>query len=264
MGVSGPFTLPPRIGLPTQVYPELPLGEALERLAPFTQLVEIDSFGLHTVLSLRNRSIALGSRLRLTVHGPYGHNIDPANPDESLRRFTVDQHRRHLEASAELGALVYVAHSDYRVPPAPRDPARVDAMQRTVSDLEELQREFGVPIGVENMPGVGIGTFTGPGDLDLGELGLVLDCGHAAISGTLDAFLSDPHGRLIHLHLHSNEGMMDTDDPHAPLGQGAVDAPAALALASAAGATVILEHLDEEAMLASLAYIERHGLADLL
>ncbi|HMK93457.1 MAG TPA: TIM barrel protein, partial [Thermoleophilia bacterium] len=197
--MSGPFTLPPRIGLPTQVYPELPLGEALERLAPYTQLVEIDSFGLHTVLSLRNRNVALGSRLRLSVHGPYGHDIDPANPDESLRRFTVDQHRRHLEAAAELGALVYVAHSDYRPPPAPRDPARVAAMQRTIADLEVLQAEYGVPIGVENMPGVGIGTFTAPGDLELGELGLTLDVGHAAVSGTLDGFLADPRGRLIHM-----------------------------------------------------------------
>jgi len=262
--VSGPFTLPPRIGLPTQVYADRPLGEALERLAPHTQLVEIDSFGLHTVLSLRNRDVAIGSRLRLTVHGPYGHDIDPANPDESLRRFTVDQHRRHLEAAAEIGALVYVAHSDYHVPPAPRDPARVAAMQRTIADLEELQRAYGLPIGVENMPGVGIGTFTAPGDLELGELGLVLDAGHAAISGTLDQFLTDPHDRLIHMHLHSNEGMIDTDDPHAPLGQGVVDAPAALPRAAAAGATVILEHLDEAAMLTSLAYIERHGLAALL
>ena len=262
--MSGPFTLPPRIGLPTQVYPELPLGEALERLAPFTQLVEIDSFGLHTVLSLRNRNVAIGSRLRLTVHGPYGHDIDPANPDETLRRFTVDQHRRHVEAAAELGALVYVAHSDYRVPPAPPEPARVDAMQRTIADLEVLQREYGVPIGIENMPGVHIGTFTAPGDLDLGELGLVLDIGHAAVSGSLGEFLADPRGRLIHMHLHSNAGVTDTDDPHAPLGTGIVDAPAALAMASAAGATVILEHLDEPAMLASLAYVEQQGLADLL
>ena len=65
--------------------------------------------------------------------------------------------------------------------------------------------------------------FTAPGDLELGELGFVLDCGHAAISGTLDAFLTDPQARLAHVHLHSNFGPTDTDDPHRPLGEGVVE-----------------------------------------
>jgi hypothetical protein len=34
-------------------------------------------------------------------------------------------HRRHIEAAAEMGALLYVAHPDYVEPPAPRDPAIV-------------------------------------------------------------------------------------------------------------------------------------------
>jgi sugar phosphate isomerase/epimerase len=115
-------------------------------------------------------------------------------------------------------------------------------------------------ITVENMPGVGGSHFAAPGDLELGELGLTLDCGHAAISGTLDAFLAEPRARLAHVHLHDNGGPTDTDDPHRPLGEGVVDAAAVLACARAAGATVILEHLDEAAALASIAYLESRGL----
>ncbi len=253
--------LPPDIGLPSQIYPELTLAAALERLAAHTSLVEVDSFGMHTVLSPRNRRDAVASGLRLTVHGTYGFDVDPGSRDEAVRRQTVDRHRRHLEASAEMGASLYVAHPDYVEPPGPRDPAVVDALQRTIADFEEMQREIGVRIAMENMPGVGASHFAAPGDLELGELGLVLDCGHAAISGTLDAFLEDPRARLIHVHLHSNLGPTDVDDPHRPLGEGVVDAAAVLAVARAAGATVILEHLDEPSALASLAYLEAQGLA---
>ena len=254
------MTLPPDIGLPSQIYPDETLAAAFEKLAPRAGLVEIDSFGLHTVLSPRNRRDALASGLRLTVHGPYGFDIEPGSLDEAVRAQAVAQHRRHIEAAAEIGALLYVAHPDYIEPPGPRDPAVVSALQRTIADLAELQRATGLAIVLENMPGVGASHFTAPGDLELGELGLVLDCGHAAISGTLDAFLAAPRARLAHVHLHDNLGPADADDPHRPLGKGVVDAAAVLACARAAGATVILEHLDEPAALASIAYLESHGL----
>ena len=190
----------------------------------YATLVEIDSLGLHTALSPLNRRAAVASGLRLTVHGPYGYGIDPGSPDEALRRRTVALHRRHIEAAVEIGALLYVAHADYREPPGPRDPAVVAALQPTIADLAEIQRELGMRIAVENLPGVGSSHFTAPGDLELGELGFALDTGHAAISGTLDAFLADPQARLIHVHLHSNFGPVDADDPHRPLGEGVVDA----------------------------------------
>ena len=239
----------------------MPLPAALDRLAVYTTLVEIDSLGLHTVLSPLNRRAAVASGLRLTVHGPYGYGIDPGSTDEALRRRTVELHRRHIEAALEMGALLYVAHADYREPPGPPDPATVAALQRTIADLAEIQRELGLRIGMENLPGVGVSHFTAPGDLDLGELGFVLDTGHAAISDTLDAFLADPRATLIHVHLHSNFGPSDADDPHRALGEGVVDAAAVLAAARRAGATVILEHLDEPSVLASIAWLEARGLA---
>jgi len=146
------MVLPPDIGLSSQICPELPLVELFERVAPLTSLVEIDSFGMHTVLSPRNRRDAIASGLRLTVHGPYGFDIQPGSRDEAVRRQAMAMHRRHLEAAAEIGALLYVAHPDYIEPPGPRDQAAVDALQRTIADLADLQDELGVPIAMENMP----------------------------------------------------------------------------------------------------------------
>jgi sugar phosphate isomerase/epimerase len=254
--------LPADIGLPSQIYPELPLAVALERLAVHSTLVEIDSFGMHTVLSPLNRRHARASGLRLTVHGPYGYEIMPGSLDDKARRHAVDTHRRHIECAADMGALLYLVHPDYIDPPGPRDPAVVDALQRTIGDLEQAQRETGVRVVLENMPGVGFSHFVAPGDLRLGELGFALDTGHAAISGSLDAFLTEPQAKLSHVHLHDNFGPSDAEDPHRALGQGVVDVAAVLAAARAAGATVILEHLSEPPALESIAYLQAHGFAE--
>ena len=150
-----------------------------------------------------------------------------------------------------------MVHPDYQGCAVPRDPRVLDALRRTFAELEEYQRELGVRIVVENLPGVGFSHFGAPGDLDLGELGLILDTGHAAICGTLHDFLREPHAELAHVHLHDNRGPADAGDPHLPLGRGVVDARAVLRAARASGATVILELLDEAAIRESIAHLER-------
>ena len=96
-----------------------------------------------------------------------------------------------------------------------------------------------------------------PGDLDLSELGLVFDTDHAAMSATRDAFLREPCACLAHVHLYDDRGPIDGDDSHAAL--GVVDAAAVVAAAGVAEAAVILEHHDEPAALASIAYLHAAG-----
>jgi sugar phosphate isomerase/epimerase len=253
------MALPPDIGLPSDAWYGLPLGAALERVAQYASLAEIASIEEHSLLAAGNRRAAVESGLRLTVHGPWD-DLEPGAPRERARRHALTVHRRHLEAAAEIGAETYVVHPDYQGCAVPRDPRIVDALRRTFAELEEYQRELGVRIVVENLPGVGFSHFGAPGDLDLGELGLILDAGHAAICGTLGDFLSEPHAELVHVHLHDNRGPADAGDPHLPLGRGVVDARAVLRAARASGATVILELLDEAAIRESIAYLERRGL----
>ena len=255
------MTLPPDIGLPSDAWYGLPLDAALDRVARHATLAEIASVEDHSLLAAPNRRAALESGLRLTVHGPWD-DLEPGSLRERDRRHALTVHRRHLEAAAEVGAQTYVVHPDYQGRAVPRDPRVLDALQRTFAELEEYQRELGVRVVVENLPGVGYSHFGAPGDLDLGELGLILDTGHAAICGTLHDFLSEPHADLAHVHLHDNRGPADAGDPHLPLGRGVVDARAVLRAARASSATVILEVLDEAAILESIAYLERKGLLD--
>jgi len=247
------------IGISTSAFSELMLPAALARVAELAPAAEIRSFGLHTLLSERNRRAAREAGLRYSVHGPFGYT-GIWDLDEAERLKALDEQRRHLEASAEIGALVYVVHPDWRPAVAPRDPAVVAALDRSFGTLLEWRDETGVEIVIENMPGAGQSHFTRPGDLDLRGLGLVLDVGHASISGCLDEWLADPRARLRHLHVHDNHGEGDADDPHLGLGAGVVDAAAVMAAARAAGASVVLENDHEDDLLASLAHLRELGL----
>ena len=250
----------PDIGISTSAYAGELLAPTLARIAEFAASAEIRSFGMHTLLSERNRRTCQAAGLEYTVHGPFGY-IGIADVDEAGRREALDEHRRHLEASAAIGARLYVVHPDWRPDDdTPRDPRVVEALAASFEALLELQDEYGVEIVVENMPGAGHSHFTHPGDLDLQGLGLLLDVGHASITGCLDAWLDDPRATLRHVHLHSNAGVGDDADPHLPVGAGAVDAAAVLAAAQAAGASCVLEHARDEHVVASVEYLERSGL----
>ena len=233
-----------------------PLGAALSAMGVLADLGEVFSDGPHDLLEPANLAAAqaaVAAGLRLSVHGPFIES-SPASLDKPRRRAAVEGHRRHLEAAATLAAVCYVVHPDFSVEPRPRDPARVAAMEVSIAELAELQRQSGVPIAIENLL-ARHSVFAAPGELDLGELGFVFDAGHAAISGTLEAFVAAPGARLVHVHLHDNRGPVDDDDPHRPLGTGVVDAAAVLSAARAAGAPVILELLNEADLLASIDWL---------
>ena len=234
-----------------------PLPAALSAMGRLADLGEVFSDGQHSLLepgNLAAAQAAVAAGLRLSVHGPFSES-SPASLDDARRRVAVESHRRHLEAAAAFGAVCYVVHPDYSIEPRPRDPARVAAMQTTIAELTELQRGLGVPIAIENLL-AGHSVFAAPGELDLGELGFVLDTGHATISGTFQAFVTAPCARLVHVHLQDNRGPVDDDDPHRPLGTGVVDAAAVLSTARAARATVILELLNEADLLASIDWLD--------
>ena len=72
------------IGISSSAYSELLLAPALERIAAVAASAEICSFGLHTLLSKRNRAAAQAAGLPYTVHGPFGYN-GLGDPSETVR-----------------------------------------------------------------------------------------------------------------------------------------------------------------------------------
>jgi sugar phosphate isomerase/epimerase len=251
----------PDIGISTGAYAELPLAAALARIAELAPAAEIFSYGSHSLLKPGNALAAATSGLPFSVHGPFTH-FEFATTSGSKHRAAVDLHRRHMEAAAELGAFLYIVHPDLHRRPRAWNAKVVAALERSFEELRVLQDELGLAVAVENMPLTRHSHFTAPGDLDLRGLGLVLDTGHAALTGTLAEWLDDPQARLRHVHLHDNGGRGD-GDRHQPVGSGVVDAGPVLAAARAVGATIALELTNEADVIASLEYLRAHDLLSL-
>jgi sugar phosphate isomerase/epimerase len=250
---------PPDIAISTGAYAGLPLPVVLAVIREIALAAEITSYRDHTLLDIDNARAVAELQLPFSVHGPF-FRVDLGSTSEPKRRAGVELHRRHLQVAAALGARSYLVHPDRQRSITPRQPAVVAALQRSLCELHELQDLYGVPVVVENMPMPGFSHFVEPGDVDLCGLGLALDVGHAAASGTLDAWLKDPRAPLRHVHLHDNHGPPGGDE-HLPLGTGIVDAAAVLKVARAAEVSVVIEHTNPADVLASLDYLRVHGLA---
>ena len=218
------------IGISTGAYAALPLAEALARIAEIAPSAEVCSWGRHSLLESENARAVTAGGLPFTVHGPFTHD-GLGSRLRSKRRAAVDLHRRHLWAAAELGATLYVVHPDLQRRKRPWSPRVAARLERSFAELRALQDELGVTVVVENMPFRGRSHFTAPGDLDLQGLSLAFDVGHAAIAGTLDAWLADPRGTVRHVHLHDNHGLHGHDLHHS-LGTGVVDVAPALGTGS--------------------------------
>ena len=246
------------IGVSTGAYFELSLGAALLRIAEVAPSAEILSLGRHSLLQPVNVRVIEAAGLPFTVHGPFAH-FELGSRSASRHRAAIDLHRRHMWVAAELGALLYVVHPDMQRRARGWNPKVAAALERAFEELSELQDEIGLPVAIENMPFSRHSHFIAPGDLDLKGLGLALDTGHAAITGTLNDWLATSLVDLRHVHLHDNQGHRGGDH-HQPLGAGVIDLGPILAVARAAGASIVLEHKDEVSVLASLDHLRSHGL----
>lgn len=246
------------IGVSTGAYLNLSLASALLRVSELCAFAEVLSLGPHSILEPVNARVLEVAGLPFSVHGPFAH-FEFGSRWSSRHKAAMKLHRRHIAAAAELGAGLYVVHPDLQKKPHHRDQRVVDTLERAFEELAALQEEYGMTIAVENLPFARHSHFVAPGDLELKGLGIVLDAGHAAVTGTLGDWLAHTDDGVRHIHLHDNLGRHGGDQ-HNPCGTGIVDAAAVVTAARAVGATIILEHKDEGAVQQSFDYLEAQGL----
>jgi sugar phosphate isomerase/epimerase len=152
-----------------------------------------------------------------------------ASPFEELRRASVDELRRCMDAFAAIGARWMNIHPDRHTPMH----SRAYYIGRNILSIGELIRhaeQCGVDLMIENLPG----DFNTPEQLGelldpLPELGLHLDIGHANLLvpyNMTESILKAYGKRLRHVHLHDNKG--GGADLHLALGCGNVDVPRSL------------------------------------
>lgn len=210
----------------------------------------------------RLRQLLCEAGLTVSLHAPL-YDINPASPNPEAEVLAWSELSACVGLAEHLGAGVLVVHPG--AVPAEHPPRyREQAWRRFVLGLETLgayAHSRGVHVALENKQrGKGEDLVATPEEhlLALHEapsVGACLDLGHSHTLGIDAAAYVEALGpRLIHVHLHDNQGALDE---HLPLGEGTLDwkrALAALEQSDYAG-VVVLELADVVGIQRTLARI---------
>jgi len=208
----------------------------------------------------RTYADVLGSfGLEVTVHAPFS-DVNIGSLNERLRRASLEVLRETLDVASRLNALVVTVHPGHCSPASRKFREDYNRVHRdSLRELEGLSEEFGVRVGVENMPSFPILDAQTPERLaELLEgtgLGVTLDVGHLNTVGfPFERFMELLGGRIVHVHLHDNSG---EGDEHLPLGRGTV--PWLRVLPGLRGLPRVLEVSDLGDALGSLVFLRDIG-----
>ncbi|WP_456422797.1 sugar phosphate isomerase/epimerase family protein [Thermococcus sp.] len=163
-------------------------------------------------------------QLNVTVHAPFS-DVNIGSLNERIRRASLEVLTETLEIASRLGALAVTVHPGHCSPASRKYRADYNRVHHSsLEKLENLSEEFGVKVGVENMPRFPILDAQRPerlAELLKGtSLGVTFDVGHLnTVGGDFEGFLELLGDRILHVHLHDNRGK---SDEHLPLGRGTV------------------------------------------
>ncbi len=158
------------------------------------------------------------------LHGPRS-DLNPGLRDRGLVAFCRERYRRALTVAVEIGADMAVYHTGFN--PLIRAPGYARRWtQRSAAFWQELGEEagrMGLTIALENhwepRPEVLCDLIDAVG---LPTVRACFDVGHANAYSRQSPgqWLSTLAGRVVCIHLHNNDGRLDS---HSPLEQGTVD-----------------------------------------
>lgn len=189
------------------------LPSALDRIAPFTDLIEIMDEGPHFVT---DPGLFESYSQMFILHAPF-HGINIASVFEPIRRASVLMTSESFQTASDIGAKGVVVHPGYFAWVQEKETADRQ-FQKSLYELQKAATDNSVTFWFENMGNMNFFNLRTPEDLLLtGKAGLALDIGHAFLNGCLDRFLRMP---FRHMHIHDNTGRTDT---HSAVGKGAID-----------------------------------------
>ncbi|XRO75225.1 sugar phosphate isomerase/epimerase family protein [Methanocaldococcus sp. 28A] len=166
----------------------------------------------------------------IIVHAPFS-DLNPASMNERVRRLTVECIRDAIEGAFELDSEVVVVHPGY-IPELWSNYVNdiLDNNFSTLSEIVEIAEDYGIKIGLENMPNFrGLLGITPESlleivkDIDSKNLGITFDIGHANTVGNPAEFVEKLQNigiGIIHVHAHDNNGY---DDEHLKIGDGNIN-----------------------------------------
>ncbi|MBI0584822.1 MAG: sugar phosphate isomerase/epimerase [Methanomassiliicoccus sp.] len=213
------------IAASSPAFSALPFPQALETIASNFKAWEVVAEGRHDLREIEREFLDLTPSydLEFSAHAPMSDiNIGSLNP--RMREAALRELIAGLGGCHRLGMDVYTVHPAFMTPLGLVSREKVaETAKNSLRRLDDLSRDLGVRVALENMPRSPFATGTTPEALtDLIEgtdLSICLDVGHAHTMGLLPAFLP-LKDRIINLHVHDNKGDFDA---HLPIGEGTVD-----------------------------------------
>jgi sugar phosphate isomerase/epimerase len=234
-------------GISTHLYHDSPLGrdQLVEIAAHGFEAVEIFANRPHLFLDDEHSMAELADGLRDTglhassVHAPiadalhggvWGTPLSIATGDERAREHAIEEVTRAIELAHHLQARFVVVHVG--VPESEQRGSadnRTDAARRSVETLAAAATRLGVQLALE----VILNRLSSAeqlvrfieDDLELPDLGVCLDVGHAHLAGDLVEAIETLSGHVVTTHVHDNGGR--ADDHRVPF-EGTIDWDAAM------------------------------------
>jgi sugar phosphate isomerase/epimerase len=237
----------PRICLSTTAFADGPAERALDFAIEH-------AFGGGTLAdraAVARRVARRASGLALSLHAPVAGTWLGAD-DEAQRRAGEGVVRDAVELAGGLGAEAVVVHL-VRAPDgsATARRAAIDRAADALVRLADSAAAAGTTIGLEN---VGFDGADGTEALDADErdlaaivaqldhpnLGITFDVGHAHLRGGVGAAAALFGGRIVHAHLHDNDG---SGDQHRAVGRGSIPTDALREALAAIGEALLVVEL---------------------
>ena len=161
-------------------------------------------------------------RLRLhSLHAPvmerfegrWVHPLSIASPDEAARALAVDETKAALELARRVPLSVLVVHpglQDSLLSPSVQNSR--ESVARSVEEIAACASPLGVRVALEVIPNA-MATAGALVDLldelDIPEVGVCLDFGHAHLQGGVVDAIETLSGVLAATHVHDNHGRRD-------------------------------------------------------
>ncbi len=177
-------------------------------------------------------AIAAGGMPCDSLHGVFGEQFDPSNPDEEARRFAVDTYKQEAALADALGGKLVVVHcSTIREDGVSSEERaqRIEQLKKSVAELGAFGTGAGVRFAFENLPayhaiGSDVAELAGIlTEVNAPKTGMCFDSGHANMVGDPVAAVADTNGTMIYAHISDNSG---NGDDHEMITRGTIDADA--------------------------------------
>jgi sugar phosphate isomerase/epimerase len=176
--------------------------------------------------------------------GVWGPALSNASKDPDARRVAVREAQAALAIGWRIRFPFLILHLGVPTNLSKPGDNDLDAARRSLEELHEMAAPLGVRLAVEVIPNDLSSAATLvtliEDDLELPDLGVCLDYGHAHLMGDLVDAIETVSGHLVATHVHDNEGKTDA---HLVPFDGGIDWAAAMMATQKVGydGTLLLE-----------------------